>query len=57
MSSLTRCNYCQLQRIRRRYPEAITQLSQRMPGWIEVVAPDEPDPLAYFVALPDSCVC
>ena len=63
MSELTRCNFCNRQsmeaRARMRGVELIVQLetSGDMADWWSARYSDQTEPSAWWMALPDHCVC
>lgn len=56
MSELTRCNYCTLQEVRRRHPDAVVTTKPDEYGWLQVWIDDKPGG-QHFLALTDHCVC
>ena len=61
MSELTTCNYCNLRRIQSRAGPGVKVTTKKgdgeWEGWIVVRRSDEIEPVAYFKALTDRCVC
>ena len=61
MSELTRCNYCTLKSIQKRYGEAnVTVVTVRvgeMRGWEKVLVQGKAKPVAYFMLRTTRCVC
>jgi len=63
VSELTPCNYCELQRIKRRAEQdgATVTVTREMEGdfkgWYTVRRSDKPVPVARMMALSDHCVC
>lgn len=61
MSSLTPCNHCTLRRIRQNAAPGVRVTTSNgkgdWEGWIVVKKSDETEPVAYFKALTDRCVC
>ena len=55
MSTLTTCNYCNLQRIKRDNPEKEVILKQDR-GMLRVYIDDEPQGW-WFMAMSEHCVC
>jgi hypothetical protein len=63
MSDLTPCNFCSLQRIKRRAAERGATVTTRretsgdMRGWVAVIESDRDEPSSYFMELTDRCAC
>lgn len=61
MSELTQCNYCSLKQIEARAGPGVEVTTKQgtgdWEGWIVVKRSDEEEPVAYFKALTDRCVC
>ena len=61
MSELTPCNYCTLKAIRARAPKGVRTTTSagkgEWAGWIVVKQTGRKEPVAYFMALTDHCVC
>ena len=61
VSELTPCNYCSLKRIESRAGPGVEVTTKPgtgdWDGWIVVRRSDEVEPVAFFKALTDRCVC
>lgn len=59
MSTLTRCNRCNLDRMERRAAQrgATVILDKTDDGWISARYSDHEKPSAWFMELTDGCVC
>ena len=62
MSELTLCNFCSLQKLKRRYGEENVRVNRDLDkdGWLEVKVRDEQGWHSaghWFLALTDHCVC
>ena len=59
MSELTLCNFCQLQRMRKRAKErgVTVKMGQDDHGWVTARYSDEDEPSAYFMELTERCAC
>lgn len=58
MSSLTRCNYCTFDDMRRRAAgRGAAVILRQYDGWIAARYSDHDEPTAYFLELSDGCVC
>jgi hypothetical protein len=62
VSTLTKCNHCTLERMKRRRPGVeviVTQIpvGREMEGWYSARYADEEEPSAYFMQLTVGCAC
>lgn len=55
VSELTRCNYCNLEEVKRQHPDADVHV-RTDDGWLQVYVDAEPIGM-WFLALTTHCVC